>query len=106
MIHHLAVGADVVLENYGPGTMERLGCGYEQLARLNPRLVYLALKGYLAGPYEHRPALDKVIARPSTRSSFHSFFTLSKKTPASFRLKTAIDDFTRTELQHCAHRRI
>ena len=34
---------------------------YEQLARLNPRLVYLALKGYLAGPYEHRPALDEVV---------------------------------------------
>jgi crotonobetainyl-CoA:carnitine CoA-transferase CaiB-like acyl-CoA transferase len=38
--------------------MERLGCGYEHLAPLNPRLIYLALKGYLAGPYEHRPALD------------------------------------------------
>ena len=50
-----------MLENYGPGTMERLGCGYEQLAPLNPRLVYLALKGYLAGPYEHRPALDEVV---------------------------------------------
>ena len=45
----------------GPGTMERLGCGYEQLAPLNERLVYLALKGYLAGPYEHRPALDEVV---------------------------------------------
>ncbi len=33
----------------------------EQLAALNPRLVYLALKGYLAGPYEHRPALDEVV---------------------------------------------
>jgi crotonobetainyl-CoA:carnitine CoA-transferase CaiB-like acyl-CoA transferase len=41
--------------------MERLGCGYEELAALNPRLVYLALKGYLAGPYEHRPALDEVV---------------------------------------------
>src|SRR5215469_16472347 len=41
--------------------MQRLGCGYEQLAPLNPRLVYLALKGYLAGPYEHRPALDEVV---------------------------------------------
>src|SRR6476620_6590895 len=61
VIRRLAVGADVVLENYGPGTMERLGCGYEQLAPLNPRLVYLALKGYLAGPYEHRPALDEVV---------------------------------------------
>src|SRR5215469_3291083 len=60
-IYRLVRRADVVLENYGPGTMERLGCGYEQLAALNPRLVYLALKGYLAGPYEHRPALDEVV---------------------------------------------
>jgi crotonobetainyl-CoA:carnitine CoA-transferase CaiB-like acyl-CoA transferase len=60
-MHRLVARADVVLENYGPGTMERLGCGYDQLAPLNPRLVYLALKGYLAGPYEHRPALDEVV---------------------------------------------
>jgi crotonobetainyl-CoA:carnitine CoA-transferase CaiB-like acyl-CoA transferase len=57
----LAAHADVVLENYGPGTMERLGCGWEQLAAANPRLVYLALKGFLKGPYEHRPALDEVV---------------------------------------------
>lgn len=61
IIHRLVPHVDLVLENYGPGTMERLGCGYEQLARLNPRLIYLALKGYLAGPYEHRPALDEVV---------------------------------------------
>ncbi len=60
-VHRLVAGADVVIENFGPGTMERLNCGYEQLAPLNPRLVYLALKGYLAGPYEHRPALDEVV---------------------------------------------
>jgi crotonobetainyl-CoA:carnitine CoA-transferase CaiB-like acyl-CoA transferase len=60
-LHRLAATADVVIENYGPGTMERLGCGYEHLAPLNERLVYLALKGYLAGPYEHRPALDEVV---------------------------------------------
>lgn len=60
-LYRLAANADVVLENYGPGTMERLGCGYEQLAPLNDRLIYLALKGYLAGPYEHRPALDEVV---------------------------------------------
>lgn len=59
--HRLAARADVVLENYGPGTMERLGCGWEQLSAVNPRLVYLALKGFLAGPYEHRPALDEVV---------------------------------------------
>lgn len=60
-IHRLAANADVLLENYGPGTMERLGCGYDALAKINPRLVYLALKGYLGGPYEHRPALDEVV---------------------------------------------
>src|SRR5262249_60103426 len=57
----LAETADVVVENYGPGTMDRLGCGYEALAQVNPRLVYLALKGYLPGPYAHRPALDEVV---------------------------------------------
>ena len=50
LVHRLAADADVVVENYGPGTMERLGCGYEQLAAQNPRLLYLALKGFLAGP--------------------------------------------------------
>jgi len=60
-VHRLAAHADILLENYGPGTMERLGCGYEQLRALNPRLLYLALKGFLAGPYEHRPALDEVV---------------------------------------------
>ena len=60
-VHRLAARADILLENYGPGTMERLGCGYEQLRPLNPRLLYLALKGFLAGPYEHRPALDEVV---------------------------------------------
>jgi crotonobetainyl-CoA:carnitine CoA-transferase CaiB-like acyl-CoA transferase len=61
IIRRLVPNIDIVLENYGPGTMERLGCGYEQLGPLNPRLIYLALKGYLAGPYEHRPALDEVV---------------------------------------------
>jgi len=53
--------ADVALENYAPGTMDRLGCGYDDFARTNPRLVYCALKGFLSGPYEHRPALDEVV---------------------------------------------
>jgi len=61
VMHRLVPGADIVLENFGPGTMERLNCGWEHLAPLNDRLIYLALKGYLAGPYEHRPALDEVV---------------------------------------------
>jgi crotonobetainyl-CoA:carnitine CoA-transferase CaiB-like acyl-CoA transferase len=59
--HRLAGTADIVLENYGPGTMERLGCGWDVLQTVNPRLIYLALKGYLPGPYAHRPALDEVV---------------------------------------------
>ncbi len=60
-LHRLAARADVLLENFGPGTMERLGCGWDVLERLNPRLIYLALKGYLAGPSEGRGALDEVV---------------------------------------------
>ncbi len=61
VLHRLAGSADILLENYAPGTMDRLGCGYDELSRINPRLIYLALKGYLKGPYEHRPALDEVV---------------------------------------------
>jgi crotonobetainyl-CoA:carnitine CoA-transferase CaiB-like acyl-CoA transferase len=61
LLHRLAAHADVVLENYAPGTMDRLGCGYADLGKLNPRLVYCSLKGFLSGPYEHRPALDEVV---------------------------------------------
>ncbi|HUS97637.1 MAG TPA: CaiB/BaiF CoA-transferase family protein, partial [Hyphomicrobiaceae bacterium] len=60
-LHKVAASADVLIENYAPGTMERLGCGYEALSGINPRLIYLALKGYLPGPYDHRPALDEVV---------------------------------------------
>src|SRR6185437_8853930 len=60
LVHRLVAKADIVLENYAPGTMERLGCGYETLSALNPRLIYCALKGYLSGPYEKRSALDEV----------------------------------------------
>ena len=61
LIYRLAADTDVVLENFGPGTMDRLRCGYGDFAALNPRLVYCALKGFLSGPYEHRPALDEVV---------------------------------------------
>jgi crotonobetainyl-CoA:carnitine CoA-transferase CaiB-like acyl-CoA transferase len=56
----LVDGADVVIENFRPGTMDRLGFGYEALAARNPRLIYCSEKGFLSGPYEHRTALDEV----------------------------------------------
>ena len=57
----LLARADVVIENFGPGAMERLGLGWEVLHALNPRLVMCALKGFLPGPYENRPALDEIV---------------------------------------------
>ena len=56
----LATAADVVVENFRARAMDRLGLGYEPLARLNPRLIYCSEKGFLPGPYEHRTALDEV----------------------------------------------
>lgn len=53
--------ADAVVENFAPGTMERLGLDAAALAKINPRLVYCSLKGYLPGPYENLPALDEVV---------------------------------------------
>jgi crotonobetainyl-CoA:carnitine CoA-transferase CaiB-like acyl-CoA transferase len=52
--------ADVVIENFRPGTMDRLGFGYEALSTRNPRLIYCSEKGFLSGPYENRTALDEV----------------------------------------------
>jgi crotonobetainyl-CoA:carnitine CoA-transferase CaiB-like acyl-CoA transferase len=61
LLHRLVATADVAIENYAPGTMDRLGCGYADFAKTNPGIVYCALKGFLSGPYEHRPALDEVV---------------------------------------------
>ena len=60
ILYRLVKDTDVVAENYGPGTAERLGIGYATLSEINPRLIYCALKGFLPGPYEHRAALDEV----------------------------------------------
>jgi crotonobetainyl-CoA:carnitine CoA-transferase CaiB-like acyl-CoA transferase len=58
----LAARSDVFLTNFGPGVAERLGLGYDELSRLNPRLVYCALTGYgLDGPYRDEKAFDLLI---------------------------------------------
>ena len=61
LIHKLVSGADIVLDNYGPDTMDRLHCGWQSLKAVNEKLVYLSLKGFLAGPWQSRPALDEVV---------------------------------------------
>ena len=52
--------ADIVLENFRPGTMANLGLDYDTLKTSHPELIYCSLKGFLSGPYEHRVALDEV----------------------------------------------
>ena len=61
VVRRLARSADVVAENFRPGSMHRLGLGYEDLRRENPRLIYAALSGFgQTGPYSQLPAVDPV----------------------------------------------
>jgi len=57
----LAASADVVVENFKPGTMAKYGLDYAALSRANPRLIHASHKGFLPGPYDHRTALDEVV---------------------------------------------
>jgi crotonobetainyl-CoA:carnitine CoA-transferase CaiB-like acyl-CoA transferase len=57
----LAASADVVAENFKPGTMAKYGLDHASLSATNPRLIYVSHKGFLPGPYEHRTALDEVV---------------------------------------------
>ncbi len=61
IVEKLIATADVVTENFRPGALDKLGLGYKELSAKHPQLVYCTLKGFLSGPYEHRPALDEVV---------------------------------------------
>jgi crotonobetainyl-CoA:carnitine CoA-transferase CaiB-like acyl-CoA transferase len=62
ILRKLIAKADVVLENFRPGTMERLGLGYESLRSINPRLVYCAISGFgESGPEASRPGYDLIV---------------------------------------------
>ncbi|MEO9634611.1 MAG: CaiB/BaiF CoA-transferase family protein [Parasphingorhabdus sp.] len=56
----LVAGADILVENYRPGAMDRLGLGYQRLSEDNDGLIYCSEKGFLPGPYDNRTALDEV----------------------------------------------
>jgi crotonobetainyl-CoA:carnitine CoA-transferase CaiB-like acyl-CoA transferase len=60
-VARLIASADVLIENFKPGTMAKYGLDYPTLAAKHPRLIYVAHKGFLPGPYEHRTALDEVV---------------------------------------------
>jgi crotonobetainyl-CoA:carnitine CoA-transferase CaiB-like acyl-CoA transferase len=56
----LVLGADILVENFRPGALDRMGLSYEAMSQANPRLIYCSEKGFLPGPYEDRTALDEV----------------------------------------------
>ena len=57
----LVASADVLTENFRTGAMDKLGFGYEALKKIRPELIYCSMKGFLAGPYQHRTGLDEVV---------------------------------------------
>lgn len=61
IVNDLLATADVMLENFGPGTMDRLGFDWDSVHANHPHIVYLSLKGFLPGPWEDRTALDEVV---------------------------------------------
>ena len=61
IIFKMVETADIVVENFGPGTMERLGFGFEDFKKINSKIIYCSLKGFLSGPYEKRHAMDEVV---------------------------------------------
>src|SRR5690606_32602042 len=61
-LRELAKTADVLVENFSPGVMERLGLGADELQKLNPRLIYASSSGYgRDGPYKEYPAMDLTV---------------------------------------------
>jgi crotonobetainyl-CoA:carnitine CoA-transferase CaiB-like acyl-CoA transferase len=61
LMHRLLASADVFLENFRDGQLEKQGLGADELRRKYPHLIVAGHKGFLSGPYEHRPALDEVV---------------------------------------------
>jgi crotonobetainyl-CoA:carnitine CoA-transferase CaiB-like acyl-CoA transferase len=62
VIKELAAHCDVLIENYRPGVMERLGLGYSALSAINPRLIYCSISGFgMTGPLRDRPSFDIVL---------------------------------------------
>ena len=66
LCHRLAVKADILVENFRPGTMGRLNLDYDTLAAVNPRLVYVSISGYgQSGPRRMEPAMDLIVQASS-----------------------------------------
>ena len=82
--------SDVLVENYRPGTMEKLGFGYEELKKINPQLIYSAISGFgHSGPYSKRPAYDMIVQAMGGLMSI-----TGQPNQAPVRVGTSIGDIT------------
>lgn len=62
LVKELVKEVDIVAENFRPGTMEKLGLGYEELKKINPKLIFATMSGFgQTGPYSKRPAYDMIV---------------------------------------------
>lgn len=62
ILFDLASRTDVLIENFRPGTIEKMGCGYEELKKINPRLIMLSISGFgKDGPYKDKPGFDAAV---------------------------------------------
>lgn len=74
VVRRLAASADIVIENFNVGVMDRLGIGWSELSRINPRLIFGAGKGFgLSGPKRHYPSMDLTIQAVSGAMSATGF---------------------------------
>ncbi|MFI5155757.1 MAG: CaiB/BaiF CoA transferase family protein, partial [Chitinophagales bacterium] len=88
IIYSLAKDADILLENFRPGVMERLGFGYEELKKINPNIIYCSASGWGSdGPYLKRPGQDLLV-----QSVSGAVMTSGKKTDGPIALGTALCD--------------
>ena len=95
VFRRLAATADVLVENFRPGVVERLGIDYHTLSALNPRLVYCSISAFGAGgPYAHRPGFDPLLQAMSGTERTQG----GRGNPPVF-LQVAITDFVTAMLQ-------
>ncbi|WP_295139232.1 CaiB/BaiF CoA-transferase family protein [uncultured Reyranella sp.] len=81
-IKKLATTVDILVENYRPGVMKRLGLDYAELSRVNPRLIYCAISGYgQTGPGAGRPAYAPVIHASTGYDMAHLFYQQGRQRP-------------------------
>ena len=82
VVKKLVTKVDIVLENYRPGVMKRLGLDYPELAKINPRLIYGAISGYgQTGPASGRPAYAPVIHASTGYDMAHLFYQQGRERP-------------------------